>query len=61
MLRHIKYWLLTLLLDDICKKTDDCEHCECVRMVEVCGVSCQACIEGGILRQAWKAWKMDRR
>lgn len=63
MLGRIKYWLLTLLLDDICTKSECVgayEDCAMNNPYDVVDEACTCC-GNFVFVQARKAWVIEKR
>ena len=54
-MNRIKYWLLCILLNDICGRTEDCYYCSFCEK----GKTAYDCTQGNVYEQARKAWGLD--
>lgn len=64
MLSELKYWLLTLLLDDICSRVDRCSDCICACPVQIQigdeTIDGHGCEHQNIKYQAAKVWRAKK-
>lgn len=54
-MNRIKYWLLCILLEDICKRTDDCYSCSFCEERK----TKYDCTQTTVHKQARRAWGVD--